>query len=58
MKRRLIKLNDVTVKRKAQMPSMERLVLRTSRKTSEATEGEILATKLNIDYAYGQAKLD
>ena len=52
------KLNEVTIKRKAQMPNMEELTSRISRKISEGKEGEILATKLDFDYAYGQIKLD
>ena len=38
------KLNEVTTKRKAQMPNMEELISRISRKISEGKEGEILAT--------------
>ena len=49
------KLNEVTIKRKAQMPNMEVLVSRISRKISE---GKILAIKLDFDYAYGQIKVD
>ena len=52
------KLNEVTIKRKAQMPNMEELISQISRKISEGTEGEILATKLSFDNAYGQIKLD
>ena len=37
---------------------MEELFSRISRKISEREEGEILATKLDFDYAYGQIKLD
>ena len=51
------KLNEVTINRKTQMPNMEELISRMSRKISEE-EGEILATKLDFDYAYGQIKLD
>ena len=51
------KLNEVTIKRKAQMPNMEELISRISKKISEGKEGEILATKLNFEYAYGQIKL-
>ena len=40
------------------MPNMEELISRISRKISEGKEGEILATKLDFDYAYGQIKLD
>ena len=52
------KLNEVTVKRKPQMPIMEELISQISRKISVGTDGEILATKLEFDYAYGQIKLD
>ena len=51
------KLNEVTMKRKTKMPNMEELISRISRKTSEGKEGEILAPKLDFDYAYGQIKL-
>ena len=40
------------------MPNMEKLISRISRKISEGKEGEILATKLDFHYAYGQIKLD
>ena len=50
------KLNVVTIKRKAQMSNMEELISRISKKISEGKEGEILATKLDFDYAYGQFK--
>ena len=40
------------------MPNMEKLISRISRKISEGKEGEILATKLDFDNAYGQIKLD
>ena len=52
------KLNEITVKRKAQMPNLDELISRISRKISEGEDGEILATKLDFDYAYGQIKLD
>ena len=51
-------LNEITVKRKTQMPNMEELIPRISRKISEGEDGEVLATKLDFDYAYGQIKLD
>ena len=51
------KLNEVTVKRKVQMPNMEELVSRRSREIS-GTDGEVSATTLDFDYAYGQIKLD
>ena len=40
------------------MPSMEELISRISRRIFKGKEGEILATKLDFDYAYGQIKLD
>ena len=46
------------MKRKAQMPKMEELISRISRKISEGADGEILATKLDFDNAYGQIRLD
>ena len=52
------KLNEATIKRKAQMPNMEELIARISRKISEEKEGEIHITKLDFDYAYGQLRLD
>ena len=52
------KLNEVTIKRNAQMPNMKELISRISRKISEGKEGEISATNLDFDYAYGQIKLD
>ena len=46
------KLNEVRVKRKAQMPNTEELISRVSRKISEGTDGEILAATLDSDYTY------
>ena len=37
---------------------MEELISRISRKISEGADGEVLATKLDFDYAYGQIRLD
>ena len=51
------KLNEATIK-KAQMPNMEELISRISRKITEEQEGEIWITKLDFDYAYGQIKLN
>ena len=51
-------LNEATIKRKAQMPNMEELISKISRKISEEKEGEIWLTKLDFDYAYGHIKLD
>ena len=52
------KMNGVTIKRKVKMPNMEELISRISRKLSEGTEEEILATKLDFDYAYGNITQD
>ena len=52
------KINEATTKRKAQMPNMEELISRISRKIFEEKEGEIRTTKLDFDYACGQIKLD
>ena len=52
------KLNEIKTKGKTWMPDMEELLSRISRKISEGTEGEILAAKLEFDYAYRQIKLD
>ena len=46
------------MKRKAQMPNMEELISRISRKISEGEDGEVLATKLDFDYVFGQIKID
>ena len=52
------KLNEVTKKRKAQMPNMGELISRSSRKISQGIYRKILATKLDFDHTYGQIKLD
>ena len=52
------KLNEITVKRKSQILNMEELISRISRKIAEGSDGEILATQLDFDHAYGQIKLD
>ena len=51
------KLNDITIKRKAQMPNMEELISRISRKIADGKNEEIWISKLDLDYAYGQLKL-
>ena len=48
------KLNEITIKRKAQMPNMEELISRISRKIADGPAGELWASKLDLDYAYGQ----
>ena len=52
------KLNEVTNKRKAQLPIMQNIISRISRKISEGEDSKILATTLDFDYAYGQINLD
>ena len=51
------KLNDITIKRKAQMPNMEELMSRISRRIADGEKDEIWISKLDLDYAYGQLKL-
>ena len=51
------KLNEVTVKRKAQMPNMEELISRMSRKIADSEADEIWIAKFDLDYAYGQLPL-
>ena len=48
------KLNEITVKRKAQMPNKEELISRISRKIADGTADEIWIFKFDLDYAYGQ----
>ena len=50
------KLNEACVKRKAAMPNMEELMSKISAKITNG-EGEIWMSKIDLDYAYGQAKL-
>ena len=51
------KLNEITVKRKAQMPNMEELISRISRKIADGETDIIWISKLDLDYAYGQLQL-
>ena len=51
------KLNEITVKRKAQMPNMEELISRISRKIADGPADEIWISKFDLDYAYGQLLL-
>ena len=51
------KLNEITIKRKAQMPNMEKLISRISRKIADGPADEIWTSKLDLDYAYGQLLL-
>ena len=48
------KLNEITIKRKAQMPNMEELFSRIPRKTADGPADEIWTSKLDLDYAYDQ----
>ena len=51
------KLNEITVKRKAQKPNMEELISKTSRKIADGEADEIWISKFDLDYAYGQLPL-
>ena len=51
------KLNEITIKRKAQMPNMEELISRISRKIADGPADEIWISKFDLYYAYGQLKL-
>ena len=51
------KLNDVSIKRKAQMPNMEELLSRISRRKTDGETDTIWISKLDLDYAYGQLEL-
>ena len=50
------KLNEACLKRKAAMPNMEELISKISAKITKG-EGKIWMSKIDLDYAYGQAKL-
>ena len=50
------KLNEACVKRKATMPNMEELISKISAEIT-LSDGEIWMSKIDLDYAYGQAKL-
>ena len=51
------KLNDITIKRKAQLPNMEELFSRIPRKIADGPADEIWISKFDLDYAYGQLLL-
>ena len=51
------KLNEITIKRKAQMPNMEEFISRISRKVANGQADEIWISKFDLDYAYNQLKL-
>ena len=51
------KLNEITVKRKAQMPNMEELISRISKQIAGGPKDEIWISKFDLDYAYGQLQL-
>ena len=48
--------NEACVKRKATMPNMEELISKISAEITRS-DGEIGMSKIDLDYAYGQAKL-
>ena len=50
-------INEITVKRKAQMPNMEELTSRISRKIADGETDQIWISKLDLDYASGQMQL-
>ena len=50
------KLNDACMKRKAAMPIMEEMISKISAKIAEGN-GDIWTSKIDLDYAYGLAKL-
>ena len=50
------KLNEACVKRKAAMPNMEELISKISAEITKSN-GELWMSKIDLDYAYGQAKL-
>ena len=51
------KFNEITIKRKTQMPNMEELISRIPRKIADGQADEIWTSKLDVDYAYGQLSL-
>ena len=51
------KLNEKTVKRKAQMPNMEELTSRISIKMENGMSAETWISKFDLDYAYDQLQL-
>ena len=50
------KLNEECVKRQAAMPNEEELISKVSAEMTK-NHGDILMSKIDLDYAYGQAKL-
>ena len=50
------KLNEACVKRKSAMPNMEDLISKISAEITK-NNGELWMSKIDLDYAYGQAKL-
>ena len=50
------KLNESCIKRKATMPNMKELISQISAKLTQS-DGEIWMSKIDLNYAYGQAKL-
>ena len=52
----LQKFNESCIKRKSTMPNLEELISKISAKITKSN-GEIWMSKIDLDYAYGQAKL-
>ena len=50
------KLNESCIKRKTTMPNMKELISQISAEITQS-DGEIWMTKIDLDYAYGQAEL-
>ena len=48
------KLNEITAKRKAQMPNMGDLTSRISRKIADGPADELWISKFDLNYAYAQ----
>ena len=51
------KLNEITMQRKAQMPNMEELKSKISRKVADGPADGNWISKFELDYAYGQLNL-
>ena len=50
-------MEEITTKRKAQMPNMEELTSRISMNIADVPGDEIWISKFDLDYAYGQLQL-
>ena len=53
----LRKLNEIAVKKNAQMPNVDEMLSRISRKNADGRHDGIWISKLDLDYAHGQKKL-